>query len=117
MPVPDAIRFSSMLELVTDGWSSGPVHEATSFWSRWKGIRGVPGGSGLIIRGRSVHGIGLSDPLLVVGLDENDRVVHVARLEPGRVVGCRRAAAMLELQLGVPAPPLGARLRRVPRVI
>lgn len=76
----------------------------------------MPPGSGLIIRGRSVHGVGLSAPLLVIGLDHNDRVVHVARLEPGRVVACRQAVAMLELRIAVSAPSVGAGLRRVPRV-
>ena len=106
----------AMFEFVAPGWSSGPVHPAGSFWERWRGIRVAPEGTGVLIPGQSVHGFRLATPVRVVGLDRNDCVLQVATLQPGRLVGCRGAAAMLELQMRIAIPPVGAYLVRVPRV-
>jgi len=106
----------SMFEFVAPGWSSGPVLTAGSFWQRWRGIRAAPAGTGVLIPGQSVHGFRLTTPLMVVGLDRSDCILQVSTLEPGRLVGCRGAVAMLELPMRIAIPPVGAYLVRVPRV-
>jgi hypothetical protein len=103
-------------EFVAEGWSSGPVAEATSFWSRWRGVRGAPRGVGVLIRGWSVHGVGLKESLHVVALDRQDRVLMVGRLDPGRMVSCWGAARMLELTISSATPPIGTSLLRLPIV-
>lgn len=103
-------------EFVAEGWSSGPVVEAISFWSRWRGVRGAPLGVGVLISGRSVHGVGLKQSLLVIALDRQDRVLLVGPLNPGRLVSCRGAAWMLELAISSATLPIGTPLLRLPIV-
>ncbi len=105
-----------MIELFTAGWRSGPVIEARSFWARWRGIKRVPHNAGVLIMGRSVHGIGLRDPLLYVALGADGQVLRTGRLEANRFVAVRAATEILELPLGRPLPPVGVLLDRMPRV-
>jgi uncharacterized membrane protein (UPF0127 family) len=78
--------------------------------------RGMEAGEVLVIpRCRSVHTFGMRFAIDVVFLDARGRVVDVRhRVRPFRVVGCRRAAAVVETRAGEcgwlvsPASPPGA---------
>lgn len=91
----------------TDGWSSPPVWVARTFRQQWKGLTPRAAGQGMLIRGRSVHGFGMRESLLVVGLDDRRCVIGSRILFPRRVVWIRRAKHILELEVGLP-PPQGA---------
>lgn len=90
-----------------DAWESGPVLVAHSFAERLIGLRGPNAGCGMLIRGRSVHGFGMKEPLLVVGLDRERRVVGFRILRPRRVVFMRGAREIVELPIGPLPPPRG----------
>ena len=73
---------------------------ATSPWRRLVGLalrRDPPSYALLIPRCRSVHTFGMRFALDVAFLDGEGRVLRLERaVPPNRVVGCRRAAAVLE---------------------
>ncbi len=71
---------------------------ADTFWRRLGGIHAVPRPWGVLIPGRSVHGIFLTGRLWAVGLDRALRVVGVRGLRPGGLVLFREADAVLELR-------------------
>jgi len=73
-------------------------------------LEGLPAGHGLLIpRCRSVHTFGMRFALDVCFLDRDGRLVaRRPAVPPNRVVGCREAAAVLEL----PARPMCRRDRR-----
>ncbi|MGZ5420467.1 MAG: DUF192 domain-containing protein [Solirubrobacterales bacterium] len=78
------------------------VPVATGWWSRLLGlafIRRSRAGPGLLIpKCRSVHTLGMLFRLDVFFLDETSRVIErSSSVGPGRLVGCRRADAVLEL--------------------
>jgi uncharacterized protein len=83
------------------------VYVARGLRARLLGLAGLPeaaldpGEGLLLLRCRSVHTFGMRFALRVVFLDRGGRVVGVReRVPPGRVVGCRRAYAVLELRPG-----------------
>jgi hypothetical protein len=95
-------------EFTVERWSSGPVRVAVGPLERTRGL--IPGTTlGLLLRGRSVHGIGMAHPLLVVGL-AGRRVTSVGLLAPGGLVIDRTATAVLELPPWRDAPPTGETL-------
>lgn len=96
--------------LVTEGWASGRVFAAGSFLEKWRGVKGLPEGSRLILAARSVHGFGLKGPLLVAAMDDDMRVTDVQVLEPGRVLTFPRARFILEMPIEGDPPPVGAML-------
>ena len=106
----------TMIELFSAGWRSGPVVEARSFRSRWRGVKQAPDYAGILIPGRSVHGIGLRGPLLYVAIGAGGRVLATGRLEVNRFVTVRAAKEILELPLGRCLPSVGVVLDRVSRV-
>jgi uncharacterized protein len=78
---------------------------AESAWRRLRGLawsRQPPAGWALLFpRCRSVHTLGMRFPIDVVFLDEAGWPIEIRRgVTPGRVVTCRRAAAVLELKAG-----------------
>lgn len=83
---------------------------ADTFWRRLGGIHTVPRPCGVLIPGRSVHGLLISGKLWAVGLDRALRVVGVRRLRPGGLVVFREAAAVLELRYHRTPPRPGRRL-------
>ena len=62
----------------------------------------------MLIKGGSVHGFGMREPLLAVGLDDRTRVVGFRVLFPRRVVWIRGATQILELPVETMPPPHGA---------
>lgn len=105
----------SATELSSDDWASGPVVVATTFGRRLVGLMGNPG-HGLLLRSRSVHGVGLGRSLGLVGLDADGRVVRTGRLRPGALVVWPRVRWIMELPRRVPLPPVGAVLAPWPPV-
>lgn len=58
----------------------------------------------MLIPGRSVHGVGMREPLTVIGIDPGGRVVGIRRLQPGGVVFMLEARWMLEQSVEYPVP-------------
>lgn len=57
-----------------------------------------------------MHGFGLREALWVCGLDENQILVEIKKLQPGAVVTIRGATSLLELPGLRHPPPLGTPL-------
>jgi len=81
---------------------------ASGFVRRWRGLRPRFRGRGLLLPGSAVHGRGMTEELLAVGVDVEGRVVAVAYLRPGRFLWFAGAVMVAELAAGRPPPPLGA---------
>ena len=92
----------------SDGWSSPTVGVARTFRERLAGLRPRSSGHGILMPGRSVHGFGMKEPLLIVGLDGEARVIKVRILRPGRLAAIRNARHILELPIDRKAPRHGA---------
>jgi hypothetical protein len=95
------------LGLRTASWSSGPVLLAITFRERRRGLCPRPAGRSMLIRGNSVHGIGMEEPLTVIGIDPGGRVVGVRRLRPRTLVVMPGARWLLEQPVELPAPRRG----------
>jgi uncharacterized membrane protein (UPF0127 family) len=91
----------------TGGWFSPAVLVAGTFLERLKGLRHRSEGYGMLIEGQSVHGFGMREPLLAIGLDRGRRVVGFRVLHPHRVVWIRGAREIVELPIGSLPPPQG----------
>jgi hypothetical protein len=94
--------------VVKSGDWSHQVRVATGFLDRLIGLRRAPIGDSLLIRARSVHGFGMRNPLLVLGIDPDMNVIGTKTLRPRRVVGFREALYLLELPLGSNPPSAGS---------
>ena len=100
-----------MVEAVGAGWCSGPLLVARSRRQRWRGLRPRPAGRGVLLRARSVHGLGMGEAVGVVSLNDAGRVRRVAVLNPGGLFWDRGACWVIELPLCRPPPPVGVYLR------
>lgn len=80
---------------------------ARSFRQRWRGLAPRPQTCGLLLPGRSVHTFTMKEPLLVVALDGDGRVVVHRRMPPRRIFSHRLARHMLELHHQHLPPPVG----------
>ena len=82
---------------------------------RMRGLRGhpppAPHEAMLFLRCRSVHTFGMKEPISVVFLDRQMRVIEVRRCRPGRVVVPRRGARHLLEAAGGSAVRIGDRFR------
>ncbi len=94
-------------------WQSPPVLPAATFAERLAGLRGVPPGSGVLLRAKAVHGWGLLGPIRLVRLDELGKVGECRWLEPRRLARWPTPAWILELPSWQPWPPTGATLHAV----
>ena len=83
---------------------------ADNFLKRLTGIHRAPRGWGVLIPGRSVHGMFIVAKLWAVGLDRALMVVGVRGLRPGGLVVFREAAAVLELRSDRIPPHVGWKL-------
>jgi hypothetical protein len=98
------------LTLAAGAWRSAPVTLAATFGQRLVGVHG-PGA--VLIRARSVHGKGLSDPICVVHVTTDGIVAGSdVLLVDGRVRS--NAHWILELPVDTGLPPLGVRLTVLP---
>jgi hypothetical protein len=99
-----------VLQLETAGWASGPVRPASRWLDRLVGLVPRADHGLLLIPCRSVHGVGLLEPLWVVGLDRDGHVRRVGLLAPGGTWCDPGAQAVLELPWWRDPPPPGERL-------
>lgn len=83
---------------------------ARSFADRLLGVWRAPEGSAVVIETRSVHSFGRRQPLEVVGLDAEMKVVSIMTLRPNRVVVLPTARIIVELPEGCPVPDHGDRV-------
>ena len=92
--------------LESDEWSSGPVFRAGTFGERLRGLRSRPPGSAVLLKAKSVHGIGMRHPFVAVGLTSQLEVLGVKPVRPGRVVVFPGGTYILELPAGrgLPVP-------------
>jgi uncharacterized membrane protein (UPF0127 family) len=95
------------VSLVTDGWSTEALR-ASTFYERWRGLRGTPTQPRLLIETSSVHTFGMHLSISVVMIDSDLRVVRAQSLLPNRVVYERKARFILELPEASALPALGA---------
>lgn len=89
-------------------WSK--VIFADDFWLRLRGLIGRPEDTGLLIRGRSVHGFWLSRSIRVYGIDARGVVISAQLLSRRRVVVAPGATSILEVPLHWPGLPIGSRI-------
>lgn len=106
---------SALLCDVVSGWASPPVVRAETANDRLVGLRNADGAITVVMRARSVHGIGLRTSLGVVGIGPQGRVRRRRHLKPRGVLWFADCRWIIELPAGYPLPPLDARLvwRRV----
>lgn len=95
---------AAVVEVAGAGWRSGPLLLARTHRERWRGVRPGARGRGLLLAGRSVHGWGMREPLLVLSLDSTGRVRRVALLRPRAVFVDLGASWIIELPVGSGAP-------------
>jgi uncharacterized protein len=81
------------------------VEVPTSRGERARGLRGQRPFPMLFERARSVHTIGMREPILVAFLDRDHRVIRAITVPPRRVVSCRRARHVLEMPVGIDLRP------------
>ena len=69
--VPDGVSYQPGDPVaVCDGiWCFAPVRVAVTFFERMRGLRPRSEGRGLLLRTRSVHGLGMTEALQLVFLD------------------------------------------------
>ncbi len=71
----------TMIELFSAGWRSGRLLKRGRFGVAGGASSRAPDYAGILIPGRSVHGIGLRGPLLYVALGAGGRVLAIGQLE------------------------------------
>ena len=96
--------------MLAPGWRCAPLTVAVTARQRRRGLRPRPLGRRLLLRTRSVHGLGLVEDLAVVGIGRDHRVCAVRVLRPGRIVMIARCRWILELPIDHPTPDVGARV-------
>lgn len=107
--VPAGRRYQTIV-LSDGGGFDCRVGVAVTFRERLRGLRPAPPGRGLLLRGASVHGRGMIEPLTAIFLDASGSVLAVCRLHPGGFVRHPAATWTLELPVSISPPPVGARL-------
>lgn len=90
-----------------DEWRSGPVMSATSFFERWRGLRGAGPEATLLLRANSVHGVGMDRPFLAVGLSAEFRVIATRMIAPGRFARFPNCRWVLEIPANAEPPRSG----------
>ena len=89
-------------------WESPELRVARSFVAR---IRGDVGPYGLLLRARSIVGLGPGRSVAFTAIDEAGIVLRTGVLRRRRAVWCRRARWFLELPPYEVLPEVGTRLR------
>jgi hypothetical protein len=88
----------------------GVVGYARSFRERRRGLKGLPEGSAILMKTRSVHGFGVKAPFRAVGLTKTFEVVKIHEVIPWRVVNFPGCRYVLELPMDVEPPLTGETL-------
>lgn len=98
------------MRLSSPVWTSVPVIVASSGHDRRKGLIPRPGGLGCLLRGRSVHMLGMREWLWLIPLDGRGRVLCRRLLGPGAVFYHPKAEWIVELPACARPPPGGITL-------
>lgn len=101
------------LHLVAGEWESPPLIVACRPSLRRRGLRPRAAGRALLMAGSSAHSFGMAEPLRVVGIGAEGRILSSVWLAPSRVVWIRGSRWILELPATHPPPPHGASVRGV----
>ncbi|HEY5889824.1 MAG TPA: hypothetical protein VIW94_03865 [Acidimicrobiia bacterium] len=101
------------VRLVGENWAGAPAQIATSPIDYWRGIKGVAGGSALILRRRAVHTMGLTTPLRGVGLDASGTVMMVKTMWPNRFFYFPSAVYLVEFPVELQPPRPGTRIAMI----
>lgn len=94
-------------------WQSGPVMSASTFFERWRGLRGSKSDVSLLLHTNAVHGIGMDRPFQAIGLSADYRVVETRVVEPGRFVRFHSCTWVLEIPVENELPVTGQALEVV----
>lgn len=84
--------------------------EAETFAERFFGLRRLEPGASLLIRRSSVHAWGMKRPFRAVALDADFVVLAHVAVQPWKVVSFPGSAAVVELPMRIPPPPIGTQL-------
>lgn len=103
-------------DLVLEGksWRSPPLLLALTARTRFRGLRPVPQGRGLLMWSRSVQGWGMRVPLNVVRVGAGGVVLSVHVLRPGRLLWFRQRCWVLEMPGDRHLPEVGSVVRARP---
>lgn len=83
---------------------------ATTFHQRWRGLKAHPPDTSLLLQASSVHGFGMREPFVAVGIDDQLRVVGIKLVRPRRLAWFPRASFVLELPPDAEPPRPGMTL-------
>ncbi len=97
------------VELSTGDWSAR-AYLAGTFTDRLLGNLRLPRDSAVVLRARSVHSFGQREPIEIVGVDAQMRVVATRTLMPNRVTVLSSARMIVELPSGSPVPSVSDRI-------
>ena len=95
--------------LSSEDWST-PADFAVGFTDRLLGNLRSGAGTSVVLRAKTVHSFGQRQPIEIVGLDRNMRVVAARTLPPNRIVVLPAAKLIVELPAGSPLPGVAARV-------
>jgi len=95
------------VRLSAEQWPGVVASCADSLRDRFLGIKAGDSEDAILIRARSVHTFGLDQPLRLVGLDREMRVVDTRTLLPNRVAYFGTASFILELDENAMTPRPG----------
>jgi hypothetical protein len=98
------------IRLAADNWERRFVGIAVHGRLRRRGLVPRPMGRGLLLLGRVVHSIGMSEDWALVALDRSGCVVAVRIIAPRRLVAFWPAQWVLELPAEEPLPAVGAKV-------
>ena len=90
-----------------------PIEVPRTLRSRYRGIKGVPPGYGVLLATSAVNSIGLEQPLTALALDEAGRVLATHAFSPNTIWRYPAANWILELPHEIDAAPAGRAVRLV----
>ena len=100
-----------MVALSSADWESGPVVWAKGFFGKLRGAKGFDPRVSVLLKTASIHTVGMSRTITVVGLSEDLVVGEVRRVSPTSFVRLRGSRYVLELGDHLQPPPQGSRLK------
>lgn len=96
--------------LRSPGWVGARVGVADTFLDRLAGMKAPDGRDGVILRARSVHTLGMKQPIGVFATNHAGTVIAVRIVPPNRVAVFRGAEHLVELPAGRPLPVVGSHI-------
>ncbi len=97
--------------LSSTDWESGPVVWAKGFLGKFRGAKPFDRSVSVLLETASIHTVGISRTITVVGLSKDLVVEEVRRVSPRSFVRLRGSRYVLELGDHLQPPSQGSRLR------